>query len=66
MENWRHAIAKSLSSSKRFLFAVVGFYLSALYLTDEHLYKTGKSEATQRLQAYESAYLLLFCFNGFV
>lgn len=50
MENWRCATAKSLSSSKRFLFVVVGFYLSALSLTHEHLHNTEKLEATQRLQ----------------
>lgn len=45
---------------------VVGFYLSALDLTDERLYNAEKLEATQRLQAQEPANLLLFCFNRFV
>ena len=67
MENWRRAIAKSLSSSKRFLCAVVGFYLSALSLTDERL------RSYWELKSHSEApnvgvwwLLLLFCFNGFV
>lgn len=67
MENWRRAIAKSLSSSKRFLCAVVGFYLSALSLTDERLRSYGELRSHSEAPNVGVCWsLLLFCFNGFV